>query len=303
MNLYSFFEASSSAAASGSESAASSTSTSSSSFSWKQLLDIVVEWGVTTGIKLLISILIIIVSFKIINIIFKKIARRLEKRKADATLSRVLVSTSRIALKILVLIMLVGYLGIETASLSAVIASLGVGIGLAVQGTLSNFAGGVIIIVMRPFKLGDFITSNGESGTVEDIKLFYTTIIAQDIKVIYIPNAQLANNVIVNISVKDTRRVEVIMPIAYDADVELAKKIIKEVAMRNSLILNAPAPFAEVAEYADSSVNIKVRVWCKNSDYWTVNWYLLSEIKNEFDKQGVEIPFNQIDVHIKNENE
>jgi len=270
---------------------------------WQLVIDKIVEWCTTTGIKVIIALIFWFVSWKIINFITKRIYKKLMSKKQDATISKALCSVARIGLKILVVVAIIGYVGIETASISAVIASLGVGVSLAVQGTLSNFAGGVIIIVMRPFKLGDFITSNGESGTVEDIKLFYTTIIAPDNKVIYIPNAQLANNVIVNISVKDTRRVEVIMPIAYDADVELAKKIIKEVAMRNSLILNAPAPFAEVAEYADSSVNIKVRVWCKNSDYWTVNWYLLSEIKNEFDKQGVEIPFNQIDVHIKNENE
>jgi small conductance mechanosensitive channel len=266
---------------------------------WQLVLDKVVDWCTTTGIKVLISLIIWFISWRIINIITKKIYKHLQKRKTDATLSKVLCNVARIALKIIVVIGIIGYVGIETASISAVVASAGVGLSLAVQGTLANFAGGVIIIVMRPFKLGDFITSNDQSGTVEDIKLFYTQIVSPDNKVIYIPNAQLANNVIVNISVKETRRVEVIMPISYSADVELAKRVIKEVALRNSLILQNPAPFAEVAEYGDSSINIKVRVWCKNADYWNVNWYLLSEIKTEFDNNNIEIPFTQIDVNIK----
>ena len=266
---------------------------------WQLVLDKIVDWCTTTGIKVLISLIIWFISWRIINIITKKIYKHLQKKKTDATLSKVLCNVARIALKILVVIGIIGYVGIETASISAVVASAGVGLSLAVQGTLSNFAGGVIIIVMRPFKLGDFITSNDQSGTVEDIKLFYTQIVSPDNKVIYIPNAQLANNVIVNVSVKDTRRVEVVMPVSYDTDIELAKKLIKEVAMKNTLILQEPAPFAEIAEYADSSINIKVRVWCKNADYWNVNWYLLSEIKTEFDNNNIEIPFTQIDVNIK----
>ncbi len=268
---------------------------------WQLVIDKVVEWCTNTGLKIIISLIIWFISWKIINHITKKIYKRLMKKNQDATLSKVLCNATRIVLKILILVAIIGYVGIATASISAVIASIGVGISLAIQGTLGNFAGGVIIIVMRPFKLGDFITSNGESGTVEDIRLFYTTIIAPDNKVIYIPNGSLANNVIVNVSVKDTRRVEVVMPVSYDTDINLAKNLIKEVAMKNSLILSEPSPFAEVSEYADSSINIKVRVWCKNQDYWNVNWYLLSEIKNEFDKNNIEIPFNQIDVHVKND--
>ena len=272
---------------------------SSTSFDWSQLLDIVANWAVTTGIKLLISIFIIIISFKIINVIFKRISRRLEKKKADATLSRVLVSTFRIACKILILIMIVGYLGIETASLSAVIASVGVGVGLAVQGTLSNFAGGVIIVVMRPFKLGDFITSSDQSGTVEDIKLFYTQIVTPDNKVIYIPNGTLANNVIVNASVKDDRRLDITMSVSYNTNLELAKNLLRKVCSENDLVYTTPAPFVEVGEYASSSIEIYTRVWVKRTDYWAVKWQLLTEFKNIFDENHIEIPFNQLDVNIK----
>ena len=151
---------------------------------------------------------------------------------------------------------------------------------------------------MRPFKIGDFITTSDYSGTVEDIRLFYTNIVTPDNKVIMIPNGTLSNNIIVNVSAKESRRVDVVMPISYDADVEKAKKAIGDVIKKYDLVLKDPAPFIEVGEYADSSVNIYVRTWTKKENYWTVYYYLLKEIRKEFDKKGIEIPFNQLDVHI-----
>ena len=270
------------------------------SIDWQKLLYTIVNWCTTTGIRLIISLVILVVSFKLINFLCKRIFKRLTKKKADATLSKVLVQTARIALKILVILALIGYVGIETASLTALVASLGVGISLAVQGTLSNFAGGVIIVVMRPFKLGDFITSNGQSGTVEDIKLFYTTIVATDNKVIYIPNGSLANNVIVNASVKDDRRLEIRMTVAYKTDLDLAKNVLLDVCRECDLVYNSPAPFAEIGEYGNSGVDIIVRVWVSRPDYWTVNWYLLKEFKKALDANNIEIPYNQLDVTIVN---
>lgn len=267
----------------------------------KTIWDIFLNWCVTTGLRVLISLIIMFISFKVINFISRKITRKLEKKNADVTLSKVLVNVFRISLKCFVLVMLVGYIGIETASVSAVLASVGVGISLAVQGTLSNFAGGVIIIIMRPFKIGDFITSNGQMGTVEDIKLFYTHVVAPDNKMIYIPNGQLANNVIVNNSVKETRRVELLFSVAYDTNTDLAKNLIKKVCNNYELVLPEPAPFAEISEFGESGIIIKVRAWCKNSDYWTVNYYLLDEIKQQFNEHHIVIPYNQLDVTIKND--
>ena len=266
---------------------------------WNKVWDVMVNWCVNTGIKILIVLLILIISFKIINFITKKIYKKLQKKNVDATISKVAYNISKIGLKILVLVCLVGYVGIETASISAVIASLGVGISLAVQGTLANFAGGVIIVFMRPFKIGDYITSNNVSGTVEDIRLFYTIINTPDNKAVYIPNGSLANNVIVNVSVKESRRCDVVMSVSYNSDVVLAKKLINDVCQKNTLIYNDPLPFIEIGEYADSSINFYVRVWCKNSDYWNVYFYLLNEIKIAFDENGIEIPFNQLDVNVK----
>ena len=263
------------------------------------IFDKAVEWCSTTGIKILLSLAIIVITFAIINSLTKRISKYLTNRNADKTLSKVAVSALKLTLKVLVLICIVGYLGFETASLSAVVASLGVGISLAVQGTLSNFAGGVIIIIMRPVKIGDYVTSNGQSGTVEDIKLFYTHLVTPDNRVIFIPNGILANDVIVNNSVKDTRRVDVTMSVSYSSNVKLAKELMANVCAQNELIFTNPAPFIEVTNYADSSIDIVCRVWVKSSDYWKVNFYLLNEIKAEFDKNGIEIPFNQLDVNVK----
>lgn len=266
---------------------------------WSAVLKTVVDWFTHTGIKLLIAIILMIVTFAIINGVTKKIYKRLQKKKADETLSRVCTQAARIILKLLVLVCLIGYVGIETASISAVIASIGVGISLAVQGTLSNFAGGVIIIVMRPFKIGDYITSNGQEGTVEDIKLFYTHIVTNDNKAVVIPNGSLANNVIVNSSAKDTRRVDIVTQVAYGSDVALVKKLIKDVCQQNGLVFKDPAPFVEMSELNESSLDFTVRVWCNRPDYWTVKFALLDDIKKALDENGIEIPYKQIDVHVK----
>lgn len=269
---------------------------------WGEIWNTVADWLTHSGIKIVIAILVLVVTFIIINAVTKSIYKRLQKKHADLTLSRVGTNAARIVLKVLVLVCLIGYLGIETASISAVIASIGVGISLAVQGTLSNFAGGVIIIVMRPFKIGDYITSNGVEGTVEDIKLFYTHIVTNDNKAVVIPNGSLANNVIVNASAKDTRRVDLVMQVAYGSDVALVKEIIRKVCGENELVFKEPAPFVELSNMNESSLDFTVRVWCNRPDYWTVNFALIENIKKSLDENGIEIPFKQVDVHIKNEN-
>ena len=274
--------------------------TTTNQISWSDVWQKIVDWAMNVGIKIIIALVIMFFSFKIINFLTKRLYKHFQKKQVDETIARVVYNLLKLSFKILVLICLVGYVGIETASISAVVASLGVGISLAVQGTLSNFAGGVIIVLMRPFKLGDYITTNGESGTVEDIKLFYTNIVTPDNRLVMIPNGQLANNVIVNTSAKEDRRCDVVMSIAYNTDTELAKKLIKEVCQANELIFDTPSPFVEIQEFGDSAINLTVRAWCKSKDYWTVNYYLLNEIKKAFDLNGIEIPFNQLDVTVKN---
>jgi len=252
-------------------------------------------------IKVVIALVLLVILFAIINKVCKSIYKHLQKKHADETLARVGTSTARIVLKILVLVCLVGFVGIETASISGLIAGLGVGLSMALQGTLSNFAGGVIIIVMRPFRIGDYIVTNGHEGTVEDIKLFYTTLVTVDNRVVSVPNGTLANNVIVNNSAKDTRRVDLVVQVAYGSDVDKVKEIITEVCAQNELVFKDPAPFIELSNMNESSLDFTVRTWCNRPDYWTVNFGLLDNVKKALDANGIEIPFKQIDVHINPE--
>ena len=266
---------------------------------WESVWKTVLNWLTTTGIRIVISIVVLVLSFIIINAVTKKIYKRLQKKNADLTLSRVGTSSVRIILKLLIVVCLIGYLGIETASISAVIASIGVGISLAVQGTLSNFAGGVIIIVMRPFRIGDYIVSNGVEGTVDDIKLFYTHIHTSDNRGVVIPNGSLANNVITNNSAKDTRRVDIVASVAYGTDLAFAKEVLIKTCSENELVFKDPAPFVELKDMSESSLDFTVRTWCNRGDYWTVKFALNAAIMEAFNANGIEVPFNQLDVHVK----
>ena len=267
---------------------------------WNALINSILDWCLTTGIKLLIGIIVLLIVLKIINGFTKRLYKRLQKKHVDETIARVGTKALKVVLKALVIIIFVSYIGIETAAITSLIASLGVGFSLALNGVLSNFAGGIIIILMRPFRIGDYVTTCGESGTVEDIQMFYTTLVTPDNKVIKVPNGTLIGSTIVNVSVKESRRVDVVMSIAYNADYELARQAILDVCAANDAIYKDPAPYVAVGEYADSSVNLNVRVWTKNGEYWNVNRYLMEEIRKSFEAKGIEIPFNQLEVTVKN---
>ena len=268
---------------------------------WNVILDAIMRWCMTTGVRLVLGILVLLMLFKIVNLLCKKLYNSLQRRNADETISKVCTQILKIFLKIVLIVTFVGYIGVETASISAVIASAGVGISLALQGALSNFAGGIVIVFTRPFKIGDFITTNGQLGTVENIKVFYTELITIDNKKVLVPNGSLANNVIVNATAKTTRRFEIVMPISYDSDITSAKKCIEHLISLDDRILSEPAPFINISEYGRYHINIMVRAWAKTEEMWPVYWQLLDNIKIEFDKQGIEIPFNTLDVNIKND--
>ena len=272
----------------------------SSGIDWGAVWSSIVDWMLNVGIKVVIALVLLIITFKITDFFTKRMYKRLQKKNVDETVSRVGTQCIRIGLKIVILACLVGYVGIETASISAVIASIGVGISLAVQGTLANFAGGVIIIVMRPFKIGDYITSNDVAGTVDDIKLFYTYIHTPDNRSIAIPNGSLANSVIVNNNTKDTRRVDIVASVAYGSDVDKVKSILKEICSQNELVFQDPEPFVELSEMSESSLDFTVRTWCNRQDYWTVKFALNAAIVKGLKENDIEIPFNQLDVNIKN---
>ncbi|MDE7336902.1 MAG: mechanosensitive ion channel, partial [Clostridia bacterium] len=167
----------------------------------------------------------------------------------------------------------------------------------------ANFAGGVIIIIMRPYKIGDFIECDGNSGTVEDIKLFYTYLRTGDNKIIVIPNGVAGNRTVINYSVKDTRRNDLVFSISYDCDFEKAKQLIKECIDKNEIILQDPAPFINIKEHNASSIDILARYYTKSDDYWTAHWYMLEAVKKTFDENGISIPYPQLDVHVKNDSD
>ena len=266
---------------------------------WQTLLDSIINWCMTTGIKLLIAIIVMIILFKITNIITKRIYKKLKSKKFDETLLRISLQTSRFIIKGLIILCFIGYVGIETASITAVISLCGIALGLALQGALSNVAGGIIIILMRPFRIGDYIFTNGESGTVEDIHMFYTTLVTPDNRVVHVPNGNLANNVIVNNSAKDKRRLDIVMPITKNSDLEKAKQIFYEICSTNDLIDKTPAPMVVINAYTSYSVELSMRAWVNTDDYWPIRFKLLEQIKKLFEENGIEIAFNQVDVTIK----
>ena len=269
---------------------------------WNSFIGWVKSDGLPAIIKIVIALIILAVSFKIINAFGKRLTKRSQAKDFDKTISRTLIYVLKLTLKIIVVICLIGYVGIDTSGLTALVASLGVCVGLAVNGALSNLAGGLMIIITRPFKIDDFIEACGYSGTVEAINITQTKLRTSDNKVVYIPNGTLHSSEIINYSEKPTRRLELIFSIDYSEDFEKVQKLLLDICNEHELVLKNPAPFVRMKEHADSSINITTRVWVNSKDYWTVNFDLLEKVKKEFDKNNIEVPFNQLDVNIKNVN-
>lgn len=277
-----------------------STEVADKKINFTELLNSIVTWLTTEGVKLVIGLVILFIGFKVANFISNKVRKRMEKKNADKTITRVVFKLIRWVIKVFIFLVFLGYVGIDTAGIGTAIASCGVAVGLALQGSLGNLAGGIIILIMRPFKIGDYIEAQGEGGTVEDIKLFYTYLVTPDNKVAMVPNGVLANGNIVNYSAKELRRVDFEFAIAYAEDHERAKRAILEVIESNSLILTEPAlPFVRVVNHGDSAIGIATRVWVKSENYWTVYFDMMEAIKAKFDAENIEIPFNQLDVNIK----
>lgn len=275
-----------------------------SSETWSTIFNSVISWCLNSGIKIIISLIILFISFRMINALSRHIENRVkDNEKYDKTIVKTLSYIGKIAAKILIIICIVGYLGIDTSGLTALVTSLGVCAGLAVNGALSNLAGGVIILFTRPFKVDDYIEipADSISGTVEDIQIVCTKLRTPDNKVIYVPNGTLSNSNIVNYSEKKTRRVDFTFSIAYENDFEKAKSLVASICSSHSLVLDNPPPFVRVSEHGQSSVNITARVWVRSNDYWTVKFDILEGVKKIFDENGIVIPYNQLDVHVKND--
>lgn len=253
--------------------------------------------------NLLAAILLLVFGWWFIKIIVRYANKMFTRRNIDPAIQKFSLTIINWALKILLFVIVIGQLGVETTSLIAVLGAAGLAIGLALQGSLSNFAGGVIIILMKPFKLGDWIEVNGISGSVKDISLFYTKVNTFGNQLAVIPNGELSNDNIINYSAESTRRDSISIGISYNSDIKLAKKILMELLEEQENINNEPVPQVLVAELAESSVNLSVRYWTKNEVFWDVHWFTMEEAKSRLENAGISIPFPQRDVHIVNNEE
>lgn len=254
--------------------------------------------SIDLGGRILAALIIFIIGKILVNWANKLFAKMLEKRKVEPSIQSFLKSIVNITLLVLLFLAVIGKLGIELTSFAALLASAGVAVGMALSGNLSNFAGGVIILVFRPYKVGDYIeASTGAAGTVTDIQIFHTVLTTPDNKVVFAPNGAMSGAVVTNYSRKDTRRVDFLFGVEYGTDFNQAKSIIMEVINKDSRILKDPAPFVELSALADSSVNITVRVWVNAADYWAVNFDMNKNVYATFNEKGISFPFPQLTVH------
>ena len=260
----------------------------------------IIDWALESGVKLVVGILLMVIGFKFINKLSKKFVNFAERRNLDLTLAKFIKSCINIGLKCLIVLVIAGgYWDIELSGLAAIVASAGVAIGLALQGSLSNFAGGFIILLIRPFKIGDYIQTGQFEGTVEQIGVFYTSLTTIDNKVVLIPNGTLSNGSLINYSTKDTRRVDLIFSAGYECDILKVRRVLKEIVDRHELILDYPEPFVGLFEQGQNSLDFAVRVWVDTPNYWTVYFDLLEQVKLRFDEEGISIPYPQMDLHVK----
>lgn len=259
-------------------------------------LDQAVQWG----INLLLGIAVLVIGFFIAKRLTKLLTKLLTKRAFDQSLQKFLISLVSVSLRILVLMTALSQLGVEMTSFVALLGAAGLAIGMAFSGTLGNFAGGIMILIFRPYKVGDFIQAQGEEGSVSEIQIFNTILLTLDNKTIIIPNGTLANGNITNYTMQENRRVDITVGIAYGDDYYRAKTILERFIAEDEKILKEPVPFIGLGALADSSVNITLRVWSKTEDYWDVYFKMQERIYTEFEKEGLNIPFPQMDVHVHN---
>jgi small conductance mechanosensitive channel len=246
---------------------------------------------------LITAIIILIAGFWFIKFINRITRKFFEKKDYDPTLESFLMNLISVGLKVILFVAVVTQLGVESSSLLAVLGSAGLAIGLALQGSLANFAGGILILLFKPFKVGDFISAQGIDGTVKEITIFTTKINTFGNQLAIIPNGQLSNNNIINYNAEETRRDKIDVGIGYGSNIKKAKDILLEICAEQEIILKDPEPQVFVGELADSSVNLTLRFWAKNDDFWTAHFFVLEELKRRFDEAHIEIPFPQRVLH------
>ena len=256
-----------------------------------------VDWGINAGERIIGAIIVFVVGRFIISFLNKLINKLLSKRKIDPSIKTFVRSLSNILLTILLIVAVVSKLGVETTSFAALLASAGVAIGMALSGNLQNFAGGLIVLLLRPYKVGDLIESQGIIGTVREIQIFHTILTTADNKVIYIPNGALSSGTVTNYSREATRRIEWIVGVEYGEDFEKVKKTIEDILAADGRILTDPAPTIALHALDASSVNVVTRVWVNAADYWDVYFNINKQIYAVFNREGIGFPFPQLTIH------
>jgi small conductance mechanosensitive channel len=263
-----------------------------------QLIILVQEQGTDLGMKLLAAVAIFFIGRWLANLAVNMVRKALARTNMEDTLEKFLCNILNALLMLVIIIATIGAMGVETTSLLAILAAAGLAIGLALQGSLSNFASGVLIVAFRPYKVGDFIEGGGVSGTVDEVQIFTTVLKTSDNKKIIVPNSQIMDSTITNYSAHDTRRVDLVIGCGYGDDIDKVYKVLQDIINSDERILKDPAPSIVLNALADSSVNFNVRPWVKSADYWGVYNNITEQVKRRFDQEGLNIPFPQRDVHI-----
>ena len=268
------------------------------STTWDNILEMLRTTGLEFGINLITAIAIFYIGRIVVRLLMRGLRKVMQAQEIDKTLESFVCNLASMVLLTFVIIASVSALGIQTTSFIAVIGAAGLAIGLALQGSLSNFASGVLIVMFRPYKVGDWVEAAGVAGTIVEVQILTTVFKTGDNKSIIVPNGQVMNSVIINYSANDQRRVDMVVGVSYDDDLDKVRATLEDLVAADDRILDDPACTIAVAELADSSVNFVVRPWVKSSDYWGVKFDLTEAIKKRFDKEGIAFPFPQQDVHL-----
>ena len=267
-------------------------------FDWAGLLETAQTTGVAFGLKLLAALVLFYVGRMVARILQKGLRKMLQTQGVDKILETFVCNLAYWAIMIFVIIAAINQVGVQTTSLIAVMGAAGLAVGLALQGSLSNFAAGVLIVIFRPYRVGDWVEAAGISGSVEQVQILTTMLKTGDNKQIIVPNSQIMNSIITNYSANDTRRIDMIVGVSYSDDLDKVRKTLEELVASDERILKDPACTIAVSELADSSVNFVVRPWASTADYWSVKFDLTEAVKKRFDKEGISFPFPQQDVHL-----
>jgi len=264
----------------------------------EQILAKLTEIAVEYGPKLLGAIAVLVIGGWVIRMLMRGTGKMFDRSKIDESLKPFLTSLLRTLLRALLIISVLGMVGVEMTSFIAILAAAGLAIGMALSGTLQNFAGGVMILLFKPFKVGDYIEAQGHAGSVKEIQIFNTILKTPDAKIIIIPNGGLANGSMINYSAEEKRRVDWTFGIGYGDKIETARKVLRDLMDADERVLKDPEVFIAVSELGDNSVNFAVRAWVKASDYWPLFFDMNERVYNAFNKEGLNIPFPQMDVHL-----